>query len=73
VRSLVLVGQRHRFGEIVFLEELRELRRKLAGLTLRLAKIPPLLDGDRKRPDRHDGEDIHDALREIAHLVVNVE
>jgi len=41
--------------------------------SLRGAKVPPLLDGHRQRPDGHDGEDKHDALREVAHLVVNVE
>src|SRR4029077_10008564 len=46
MRLLVLVSESHRFGEIVFLEELGELGGELARLTLRLAKIPPLLDGD---------------------------
>src|SRR5439155_16931726 len=73
VRLLVLVRQSDCFGQVVLFEELRELGRELARLTLRLAQIPPLLDGDRERPDRHEGKDKHNALREVAHLVVNVE
>jgi hypothetical protein len=73
VRLLVLVRESDRFGKIVFLEELRELGGELSRLTLRLAKVPPLLDRDGQGPDRHDGEEVHDALREVAHLVVNVE
>ena len=47
VRLLVALGELDRLGEVVFLEELRELGRELARLLLRLAQAPPLLDHDR--------------------------
>ena len=72
VRALVALGQADRLTEVVLLEELRELGRELAGLDLRLAKVPPLLDRDRKRPDGHDGENNYDAFGEAAHLAPKV-
>src|SRR5688500_9343325 len=67
VRALVALGQLDRLAEVVLLEELRELGRELARLRLRLAKAPPLADGDGQRPDRLDREDHPDDLREDGH------
>ena len=56
VRLLVALGQLDGLGEVVLLEELRELGRELARFLLRLAKVPPLPD-DGERPDGHEQED----------------
>ena len=73
VRLLVALGETDRFGEVVFLEELRELRRELDRFLLRLPQVPPLRDHDRERVDGHDRHHDHDALGEVAHLVPEAE
>src|SRR5581483_10961676 len=67
MRLLVAFGQLDRFAEVVFLEELRELGGELPRLVLRRAEIPPLLDHDREREDRHDRQHNDNPLRERAH------
>jgi hypothetical protein len=69
VRPLVTLSELDRFGEVVLLQELRELRRELAGFLLGLSEPPPLLDHDGERIDGHDRECPHNPLREVAHRV----
>jgi hypothetical protein len=69
VRLLVALREADGFGEVVLLEELRELGRELDSLLLRLPQVPPLLDHDGEGVDRHDGQDDDDALGEVAHGV----
>ena len=69
VRLLVALREADGFGEVVFLEELRELRRELDRFLLRLAQAPPLRDHDGQRVDGHDRHGDNDALGEVAHLV----
>ena len=73
MRPLVALCEANRFGEVVFLEELRELWRELDGLLLRLSKVPPLRDHDGQRVDGHDGHDEDDAFGKIAHLVPKID
>ena len=73
VRPLVALGETNRLGEVVFLEELRELRGELDGLLLSLSKVPPLRDHDGQRVDGHDGHDEDDEFGKVAHLMPKID